>query len=120
MSKNNKGKHNRRRKQALFKGKTTIPCCYCSVDLSFEEATVEHIVPIAMGGTGCRTNVTISCVDCNNQRPNDVSFDDWKKIRSQYIKKSLNNKCIKYPDLFCQMRALLRKTNRIFCGQYLR
>lgn len=69
----------RARKARLFGTREFVPCVFCEMQLNFEQATVEHIVPINKGGPNVLENLTISCRMCNNNR-NSTPFDEWKKV----------------------------------------
>lgn len=77
--------HARSRKRKIFNaaylavGMKNIPCIFCEYSLSFNEATIEHIIPISKGGTNAMENLTISCKSCNNNRKS-MPFDYWKKV----------------------------------------
>ena len=45
-------------------------CLYCETDLSFENATADHIVPISNGGNNCQVNLIVCCNTCNAERGN--------------------------------------------------
>lgn len=47
-------------------------CAYCNKPLSFDEITIDHITPIADGGTWDTSNLCMSCFDCNNKKGNDA------------------------------------------------
>lgn len=47
-----------------YKGK----CAYCGDPLKKEEATLDHILPKALGGTNHFHNVALSCAACNNKK----------------------------------------------------
>lgn len=66
-------------KAKMFARRKVIPCVFCHCKLTFDEATVEHIIPISKGGTNHKENLTISCQTCNNNR-RSVPFDEWKKV----------------------------------------
>lgn len=40
-------------------------CVYCYKDLSDQQYHIDHIVPLAFGGTNSITNLVISCPKCN-------------------------------------------------------
>lgn len=42
-------------------------CCYCG---STEELTIDHIIPVAWGGTNEDENLQTLCHDCNNAKGN--------------------------------------------------
>lgn len=58
---------NRKYKSRLYGAKETMPCEYCLIPLNFEEATVEHMIRKADGGTNRIENLTIACKKCNNE-----------------------------------------------------
>ena len=50
-------------------------CCYCNVKLQITDsksrnnyATIEHIQPVALGGTNDLANLTLACLTCNKNR----------------------------------------------------
>jgi 5-methylcytosine-specific restriction endonuclease McrA len=69
----------KRRKAKLFGIREVMPCVFCETILSFEEATVEHIVPVSRGGPNVMENLTISCAMCNNNR-SSRPFEEWKRM----------------------------------------
>ena len=40
-------------------------CVYCAVRLDYEVATLDHVVPVAHGGTHTPGNLVAACVACN-------------------------------------------------------
>lgn len=40
-------------------------CAYCGRELDFDSCTIEHVVPLACGGTSTMDNCIISCRECN-------------------------------------------------------
>ena len=73
-------------------------CCYCRVVMDFSpgdgrtfrstRATVEHVIPIALGGTHTWDNVTLACWQCN-LRKNRTLLEDWLPAGKDI--ESLNN-----------------------------
>ena len=47
-----------------YKGK----CYYCEKPLSKKDATMDHWVPKLLGGTNIRSNLRLSCFECNNSK----------------------------------------------------
>jgi 5-methylcytosine-specific restriction endonuclease McrA len=41
---------------------------WCQVCLALEDLTVDHIIPIARGGTHARTNLQVLCRACNSAK----------------------------------------------------
>jgi 5-methylcytosine-specific restriction endonuclease McrA len=69
-------------------------CFYCSVRLSFPkrskkrqdqptDATIDHIIPKAHGGSSGRHNIVLACFACNNERGDKdaAEFLRTKRIR---------------------------------------
>ena len=44
---------------------THCKCFYCGEDLN-DKYEIEHFIPRALGGTGTRKNLTVSCKKCNH------------------------------------------------------
>jgi 5-methylcytosine-specific restriction endonuclease McrA len=45
-----------------------VPCWVCGAPVAPEDATLEHIKPLAEGGNSHQENLAISHATCNNQR----------------------------------------------------
>ena len=43
-------------------------CYYCTKQISFKELTMDHLVPLAMGGRSTKDNLVPSCKSCNNRK----------------------------------------------------
>lgn len=115
MSKNTKRKGLTRRRYRLFANTDSVPCCYCNEPLSFEEATVEHIVSVKDGGGNSHSNLTIACGFCNSSRLCGVSFEEHK-LKIQTLGKPNLKKFARYYLLF----NFLRKNDRLIERKYLR
>ena len=61
-----------RKKQVIQQGKNR--CHYCKASLTLVGATVDHIVPIAAGGTNAFYNLVACCWSCNNAK---ADATDW-------------------------------------------
>ena len=89
MSQNkNRNSHQKRElKRTLFGSRLTMRCCFCGCRLSFDEATLEHIVPLSKGGGWKPANLTISCSECNENRgPADFEvFKSWYKANPHIL-----------------------------------
>lgn len=55
-------------------------CRYCGAKAPDVELHVDHVMPVALGGSDDPTNLTTACVDCNNgkasTRPDDDVVED--------------------------------------------
>jgi hypothetical protein len=50
-------------------------CHYCPTILTYETATIEHLVPRSRGGTWMQENLVLACAPCNvkkGNKPHDV------------------------------------------------
>lgn len=54
-------------KRSLYR--TLGDCChYCSTPMTFEEATLDHIIPVFFGGPHALWNQVLACADCNRDK----------------------------------------------------
>lgn len=59
-------------------------CIYCEKKLTMDNATADHVVPIALGGNNCQINIVVCCQNCNSER-GTTSFNDYiKKKNNKY------------------------------------
>lgn len=83
------GKNVKRRTSGLAKEyiqNTNNPICiYCENKLTMENATSDHIIPIAEGGNNTQVNIVFSCKSCNNER-GTMDFNDYLKIKNPKYK----------------------------------
>lgn len=59
-------------KQKLFDDDNR--CHWCRSTLTMPTATIEHLVPLSLGGTNLPNNLTLACEDCNQIRGNDATL----------------------------------------------
>lgn len=67
----NKGRssHQKRRlKERLFRGRLRAPCCFCRKVLFPATATLDHFLPLSLGGGWDVSNLRLSCEECNSER----------------------------------------------------
>ena len=88
----------RRIKRILFK--EGHRCHYCNMALTFASATIDHIIPLAKGGSNAIANCIISCYFCN-QIKGDIDYFSFLKNKENII----NNKS------YYMMRSLFKKYN---------
>lgn len=63
-------------------------CCYCGTPMSFSlaedhvyiplRATIEHVVPLSLGGAHSMENAALACWQCN-VRKGDRTVEEWKR-----------------------------------------
>jgi 5-methylcytosine-specific restriction endonuclease McrA len=52
--------------------KAEVPCAYCNSLLTFNTATVDHIVSRRRGGSKDYDNMTFACQPCNNAKDDKI------------------------------------------------
>lgn len=55
-------------KRQAFANVERVPCYLCGCRLTFDKATVDHLLPLAKGGKNTKANYRIACKRCNNKR----------------------------------------------------
>jgi 5-methylcytosine-specific restriction endonuclease McrA len=82
MSQNkNRNSHQKRElKRILFGSRSEVGCCFCGCGLTFNQATLEHIIPLSEGGGWKPTNLALSCSRCNSHR-GSIEFELFRKWR---------------------------------------
>lgn len=64
------------RKSRWWQQKTASGLCYyCQKKFSFKDLTMDHIVPLARGGTTTPGNVVAACKECNKKKSIDTPAD---------------------------------------------
>lgn len=53
-------------------------CFYCSKELTEDEKTVDHKLPVSKGGTNEMNNLVISCQKCNSQK-GDQTAEEYRR-----------------------------------------
>lgn len=53
-------------------------CHYCGGRVSFKELTMDHLVPLAMGGRSTKDNLVPSCKNCNNLKKSMMPIE-WQE-----------------------------------------
>jgi len=71
-----------------FRHARTAPCHYCRASVRYDDATVEHLMPVLLGGTDDMSNLRIACERCNRERnllllaEADVPSWEWQWARA--------------------------------------
>lgn len=59
-------------------------CHYCGNKFTAKELTMDHIVPVARGGTSTKGNVVPSCFQCNQKKKLTTPVEEaLKKLREE-------------------------------------
>jgi len=64
-----KGNSRAKRKAMLRKSNS---CCWCGCQLTLDTSTIEHVVPLSIGGLENSNNTKLACKDCNEKRGNEM------------------------------------------------
>ena len=68
----------------LFGNRSEARCCFCRLTLTPASATLEHIIPLAAGGSWDIRNLALSCNDCNQER-GTIPFAEFKARKKTYV-----------------------------------
>jgi 5-methylcytosine-specific restriction endonuclease McrA len=61
-------------------------CQYCSVDVNRKTATLDHVVPVSLGGKTTFENSVCACITCNSTKGNDHRIRPKKApVRPNYF-----------------------------------
>lgn len=60
-------------------------CCYCDKPILFEEADIDHVVPVSRGGNNGRGNILVACQTCNRSKSNKTLME-WRVWKSKIPK----------------------------------
>lgn len=81
------GKNVKRRTNGYAKEKVELGeaehCIYCKERLTKENATAEHIIPVASGGNNAQVNLVVCCKSCNNQRSDQDFYEYIYSVRPE-------------------------------------
>jgi len=60
-------------------------CCYCKETFASKDLTIEHKIPICLGGTSNIDNIDIACAPCNQARGREawLTYLSERKKRDQ-------------------------------------
>ena len=59
-------------RRKMMKGKETVPCHWCKIEITLETSTLEHVIPLDRGGLDNANNRVLACAPCNNKRGNNM------------------------------------------------
>jgi 5-methylcytosine-specific restriction endonuclease McrA len=58
-------------------------CCYCGIKVSTQEATWDHVIPRAKGGSTDWKNIVLSCRQCNARKADKTPEEAGMTLRVQ-------------------------------------
>ncbi len=68
------------RKTRWWQQKTSSGTCYyCGEKVGFKDLTMDHVIPLARGGSSRKDNLVPCCKDCNNKKKDylPVEWDEY-------------------------------------------
>lgn len=60
-------------------------CYYCGQKFAPAELTMDHVVPLARGGSSTKNNLVTACKTCNNKKKENLS-QSWDNLISSVDK----------------------------------
>jgi hypothetical protein len=60
-------------------------CVYCEYQLTTENSTTDHIIPISKKGNNSKVNLVVTCKKCNEERGN-LEFRRYLKLKNPKFK----------------------------------
>lgn len=63
-------------------------CHYCGQKMKPSQLTMDHIVPIARGGTSSKGNVVITCKECNNRKKSMLPIE-WEEYMEELTRRKV-------------------------------
>ena len=78
-----RSKMSKKLKKKLFGHLFMAPCCYCHLVFMVDHLTIEHIIPLILGGTHDEANIALACAPCNHQKGREAWFEK-RRLRKQY------------------------------------
>ena len=96
--------------------KSDFKCCHCGRKVHFgKDASVEHFIPLSMGGTNRDINLVLLCRDCNSAKGNlIVKPDDYLNYLNEPYLTNLNG----YFDSYTKSFEYVSRGNLLSCDQY--
>ncbi len=78
--KREKAKARKLRKSRWWQQKISKGLChYCGQKVSPGELTMDHVVPLSLGGQSTKLNIVPACKSCNTEKKCSSPFD-WQKV----------------------------------------
>jgi len=59
-------------RRKMMKGRKTVPCHWCGIQIDLNTSTIEHVVPLDRGGLDNANNRVLACEPCNKKRGNNM------------------------------------------------
>lgn len=66
-------------------------CCYCNKQFPTNQLTIEHKIPLCMGGTSNIENIDIACGPCNRAKGKEAWQIQRKLNRERFVYEQQQN-----------------------------
>lgn len=60
-------------------------CALCGQKIKFEDMTLDHIVPLSMGGADSMENLQVACLACNHLKSNSLPEDFIDRLTAVFM-----------------------------------
>ncbi len=77
-------KINAQLKKNLFGHLFMSSCYYCKFVFLIDKLTIEHIIPLCLGGSNDPINIVLACAPCNQMRGREAWFHKRKLNKENY------------------------------------
>ena len=58
--------------------KNNIKCCYCGRKYTYKnKMSIDHLLPKIKGGTYDTNNIVVACVNCNSQKKQNMTIEEF-------------------------------------------
>lgn len=71
-------------KKRLFGHLVFAPCYYCTKVFFISQLTIEHLLPLTLGGTSADSNIALACAPCNQEKGREAWFLKKKLGKEKY------------------------------------
>lgn len=61
-------------------------CSYCDCDTSIHGHAIDHVIPLAKGGTNELDNLTMSCKSCNSSKGARILGEEWTPPNDDFLR----------------------------------
>lgn len=85
---------NNKFKKTLFANLAFHGCFYCKKAFLVENLTIEHIIPLSLGGTNDISNITLACAPCNQKRGRETWFLKKQLLKTDFVLQQNLNKLL--------------------------
>jgi 5-methylcytosine-specific restriction endonuclease McrA len=60
-------------------------CALCGCKLQLSDATLDHIIPLSMGGVDDLSNIQLACLPCNQFKKNILPDEFYQRIKKIFV-----------------------------------